>query len=190
MKPHPARDEPASFTLYRKRTASALAACGGYVIAALFFWAARQPSAQAAPSVLGAVFGTAFGAALLLMSTASLTMAALNTPIAIFTPDGVLVGGVGFLLGHKRLVPWNKITALDTVRVRNRTLLQIQLRQLSASGDRAHAACLLWELARYLNSDMNFSARFMATPLPNVLVELRRLFAKELHDNHIRIREL
>ena len=188
MKAHPALAEQASFTLYRKRTASALAACGGYDIAALFFWAARQSSAQVAPGVLGAVFGTAFGAALLLMSTAALTMAALNTPIAIFTPDGILVGGVGFLLDYKRLVPWNKITALDTVRVRNRTLLQIQLRQASTSRERKRAPSLLWALARSLNSDMNFSERPMATPVSEVIAELQQRFANELHENRIRIK--
>lgn len=188
MTAHPARAEPAFFTLYRKRTASALAACGGYVIAAFFIWAARLVGGEMPPDALEEVVFAAFGAALVLLSTGGLTMAALNTPIATFTPDGVLVGGVRLLFGHPRFVPWSKISAFDTLRVRNRTLLQIQLRQPSASGDRTRAVRLLWELARYLSSDMNFSERPMATPLPDVIAELRLRFAKELHDNHIRIR--
>lgn len=189
MTGHPARTEPACFTLYRKPISSALAACGGYVIAAFFIWAARQSGAQVLPDVFGEVFGNTCGVALLLMSTAGLTMAALNTPIAIFTSDGVMVGGIGFLLGHKRFVPWSQIASLDTYRMKNQTRLVIQLRRLSASSDRKGAMSLLRELGKDLGSDMNFSGRFMATPLPEVIAELQRRFAIELHDNHIKIRE-
>lgn len=188
MKAHPAHAEPASFTLHRKRAASALAACGGYGVAALFMWAASLSGAQVPLNALGEVFGAAFGAVLLLLSTALLTMVALNTPIAIFTSDGVLVGGIGFLLGHKRFVPWSQIASLDTYRVRDQTRLVIELRRPDASSDRKGAMSLLWELAKGLGSDMNFSGRYMATLLPEVIAELQRRFASELRDNEISIR--
>lgn len=189
MATRPAPAGPASFTLYRKRKASALAACGAYVIAAFFLWAARQSGAQVLPDVFGEVLGNTCGVALLLMATAGLTMVALNTPIAIFTSDGLMVGGIGFLLGHKRFVPWSQIASLDTYRMKNQTRLVIQLRRPSASSDRKGAMSLLWELAKDLGSDMNFSGRVMATSLPEVIAELQRRFANELRDNQIKIRE-
>jgi hypothetical protein len=189
MKSHPMRAELASFTLHRQRIASALAACGGYGIALVFIWAALQLGAQVPPDTLEEGVLATFGAVLVLMATAGLTMVALNTPIAIFTSDGMIVGGIGFLLGHKRFVPWSKIASLDTFRVRDQTRLVIQLRQTSASSERKGAMSLLWELAKDLGNDMNFSGRFMAKPLPELIAELRQRFAKELHDNRITIRE-
>lgn len=189
MKAHPMHAEQASFTLYRKRNASALAACGGYVGAVLFLWVARLWGTQVLPDVLGVVVLATFGAALLLMSTTLLTMAALDTPIAIFTPDGVLVGGIRLLFGHPRIVPWSAITSLDTMRLRDRTVLLIQLHQPGSSSDQQRPGPL-WAISRSLNSDMRFSERFVAAAVSEVVAELRRRFAKELHDNRIRIKEL
>lgn len=189
MKVHPTYAKQASFTLYRKRNASALAACGGYVGALLFLWVARQWGTQVPSDVLGVVVLAIFGAALLLMSTTLLTMAALDTPIAIFTPDGVLVGGIRLLFGHRRIVLWSAITSLDTMRLRDRTVLLIQLHQPHSSSDQQRAS-LLWAISRSLNRDTRFSERFMAAPVSEVVAELRRRFAKELHDNRIRIKDM
>lgn len=185
MKAHPMRAEPTSFTLYRKRNTTALAACGGYVGAVLFLWAARQSGAQVLPDILGEIFGNTCGAILLLMSTAVLTMVAFNTPVAIFTSKGVLVGGIGLLFGYKRFIPWSRISSVDTVRVRNQTRLLIQLHQPRIADDHRRAVILLRSFAKYLNSDMNFSVRVMAMPVSEVIAELQRRFAKELRDNHI-----
>ena len=184
------RAEQAPLTLYRKRNASALAACGGYVVAALFLWAARQLGAQALPDVTGEIVLATMGVVLLFMSTALLTMAALNTPIAIFTHDGVMVGGLRFLFGNKRIVPWSEITSLDTVRLRNRTVMLIQLHRPTTSRERRRAVSLARAITMRLNSDMNFSERYMALPVSEVMAELRWRFANELHDNRIRIRDL